>query len=61
MTFKEVIEKQKEATYGRIKRISNPNEEDYIVFDKHLTALNKNGTLKTFTEEELAATDWEIY
>lgn len=61
MTFNEIIERQKTVRYGRIKRISNPNEEDYIIIDKHLTALNKDGTLKTFTEEELLANDWEIY
>lgn len=61
MTFKEIIERQKEANYGRIKRSSNPDEEDFIIIDKHLTSLNKDGTLKTFTEEELNADDWEIY
>lgn len=60
MTFKEIIEQQRTNRYGRIKRKSNECE-DYIIFDEHLTALNEDKTLKTFTNEELEADDWEIY
>lgn len=60
MTFKEIVERQRTSRYGRIKRESDESE-NYITFDEHLTALNKDGTLKTFTNEELDADDWEIY
>lgn len=60
MTLKEVQERLKGLSYGRVKRKSIDNGE-YIVYDKFGTALNKDGFLHCFTDEELQADDWEIF
>ena len=60
MTLKEVQERLKELSYGRVKRKSIDNN-DYIMYDKNGSALNLDGCLHCFTEEELNADDWEIF
>lgn len=60
MTIKEVQERLKGLSYGRVRRKSIDND-DYIVYDKFGTALNKDGFLHCFTYEELHADDWEIF
>ena len=60
MTLKEVQERLKGLSYGRVKRKSIDNEE-YVVCDKNGSALNTDGCLHCFTEEELKAEDWEIF
>jgi len=60
LTIKEVQERLKGLSYGRAKRKSIDNN-DYIVYDKNGSALNPDGYLHCFTEEELNADDWEIF
>lgn len=59
MTLKEIIVKQQQNNIGYVKRVS-ADKYDYIVFDNHMSALDNNGFLKIFTDEELNADDWEI-
>jgi hypothetical protein len=56
MTLKEVQERLKGLSYGRVKRKSIDNN-NYIVYDKNGSALNPDGYLHCFTEEELNADD----
>ena len=60
MTLKEVKERLKELLYGKKKKKSIDNN-DYIMYDKNGSALNSDGCLHCFTEEELNADDWEIF
>ncbi len=60
MTLKEIMEKSKQNNRGYIKRKSSLEKNDYFCLDSHLSAIDNNGYLKVFTNEELMATDWEI-
>lgn len=60
MTLKEIMEKSKQDNRDYIKRKSSLEKNDYFCLDSHLSAIDNNGYLKVFTNEELMATDWEI-